>query len=377
MPNMNDLFNRFVDIALVVGTRLAELPFAAVFVLLLGGVSAVVLARYGLDRYRGRRGPLWPRYRRALLWTFAVGIALHLVQRMDLLLAELRELHYYVRRSAVEEALIREPVHTSRPVIDRSAVRALLEDFLDPVEVWFATLDDGIELATFHREGSRPLAGYVAVIDLGTPHLHIDITESMGEKRLTSDFARERGCVVAINGEAGMSPARDAPLGTYQGFWRVEGKTLLAPENCERPCLTFDRENRGHYYRTELVAEAESDESIFNAIWGRGDLLLEGRFVPNPNPRWSEENPRTLMGLDASGTRLILAVIDGRQLGHSMGLDLRYSARLMAAFGARNAMWCDQGGSSTLYLGCLAGPVNRPSDGRERPVYTHFGVSLR
>ena len=47
----------------------------------------------------------------------------------------------------------------------------------------------------------------------------------------------------------------------------------------------------------------------------------------------------------------------------------------MAAFGAHNAMWCDQGGSSTFYLGSLAGVVSRPSDGHERPVYTHFGVS--
>ncbi len=46
----------------------------------------------------------------------------------------------------------------------------------------------------------------------------------------------------------------------------------------------------------------------------------------------------------------------------------------MTVFGAEKALWCDQGGSTTMVLACLAGVVNMPSDGAERPVSTHFGV---
>jgi len=35
------------------------------------------------------------------------------------------------------------------------------------------------------------------------------------------------------------------------------------------------------------------------------------------------------MGLDPTGKRLILALIDGRQLGNSLGLDLHCASRLM------------------------------------------------
>jgi exopolysaccharide biosynthesis protein len=79
------------------------------------------------------------------------------------------------------------------------------------------------------------------------------------------------------------------------------------------------------------------------------------------------------MGIDESGTKLFLLVADGRKPQHSRGLTLKECAALLMPYGCYNAMACDQGGSSCMYVEKF-GIVNRPADGGERKVYTHFGL---
>jgi hypothetical protein len=75
--------------------------------------------------------------------------------------------------------------------------------------------------------------------------------------------------------------------------------------------------------------------------------------------------PRTAVGITATGG-VILAVVDGRQPRHSVGLTLPETAELMRELGAQSALNLDGGGSSTMVIEGVV--VNRPSDGRERPV---------
>jgi hypothetical protein len=78
-------------------------------------------------------------------------------------------------------------------------------------------------------------------------------------------------------------------------------------------------------------------------------------------------NPRTAVGVGRDGKRLILAVVDGRQMPYSDGMSLRELATLMRALGARDALNLDGGGSTTLVYadpdssGALR-VANRPSD---------------
>ena len=79
-----------------------------------------------------------------------------------------------------------------------------------------------------------------------------------------------------------------------------------------------------------------------------------------------ELHPRTAVGLRADGT-WIFVVVDGRQPGLSIGMNLKEVAELMQSLGCVDALNLDGGGSSTL---CVLGKVvNSPSDAaRERPV---------
>jgi hypothetical protein len=120
---------------------------------------------------------------------------------------------------------------------------------------------------------------------------------------------------------------------------------------------------------------------------GRTDIINGGpRLLRNGRPainafaegfHWPENpefyyrfgvrrNPRTLAGVTASGL-VILAAVDGRRPGHSVGASFEESAAVMRALGARDALNLDGGGSTGMTIG--PNLVTRPSDSTgERPI---------
>ncbi|WP_084959012.1 phosphodiester glycosidase family protein [Thermoactinospora rubra] len=76
-------------------------------------------------------------------------------------------------------------------------------------------------------------------------------------------------------------------------------------------------------------------------------------------------HPRTLAGVTRNGS-LILATVDGRKPGVSVGANMIEAAELMRWLGAVQAINLDGGGSTAMVVGGKV--VNKPSDGRERAV---------
>ncbi|PRX68949.1 uncharacterized protein DUF2233 [Nonomuraea fuscirosea] len=76
-------------------------------------------------------------------------------------------------------------------------------------------------------------------------------------------------------------------------------------------------------------------------------------------------HPRTLLGTTRNGS-LILATIDGRQPGVTVGANFVEAAQFMRWLGATQAINLDGGGSTALFVDKKV--VNRPSDGAERGV---------
>ncbi|RVU28485.1 phosphodiester glycosidase family protein [Streptomyces antnestii] len=118
------------------------------------------------------------------------------------------------------------------------------------------------------------------------------------------------------------------------------------------------------------------------SLFGAGPGLVENGTVALDPARegmsarsLDERAPRTLAGIRADGT-LLLVVVDGRTSA-SVGATLREAATLVAGLGARSALNLDGGGSSTLVVsGRLA---NRPMDEKakrsvERRVATAIAV---
>lgn len=111
-------------------------------------------------------------------------------------------------------------------------------------------------------------------------------------------------------------------------------------------------------------------QNIAWAIGGGPRLLREGRIsIECEREGFSTafrqtKHPRTAVGLKDDA--LLWVVVDGRQPGYSEGMSLDELAEFLLNAGCKEALNLDGGGSSTLFV--RGAVVNRPSDGRERPV---------
>lgn len=98
-------------------------------------------------------------------------------------------------------------------------------------------------------------------------------------------------------------------------------------------------------------------------------VILKDDKVTNPIDILHHLNglhPRTAIGNDKSGTKLIILIVDGRS-NDSEGCTSKVLADIMRYAGCDDAMNLDGGGSSELYVRSL-GICNVPSDGKERTV---------
>jgi len=137
---------------------------------------------------------------------------------------------------------------------------------------------------------------------------------------------------------------------------------------------------RGIAVGDEVALVQELNVPIANAapiVAGGGPLILENgkvnvrsaeEFIPKDIAKGSA--PRTAIGLKKDGTVLVL-VVDGRS-NTSRGLTLKELATYFLRLGARDAVNFDGGGSSVMVINGEV--VNKPSDGRERPVSMALGL---
>ena len=98
-------------------------------------------------------------------------------------------------------------------------------------------------------------------------------------------------------------------------------------------------------------------------------LLQEGKILETQGSldHLVNREPRTAIGYNTDGTKVILLVVDGRQPGVSVGVPSKDLAAILLNLGCTEALNFDGGGSSTLYVKEL-GVINTPSEGSLRAV---------
>lgn len=105
---------------------------------------------------------------------------------------------------------------------------------------------------------------------------------------------------------------------------------------------------------------------VFETIGGNPTIVSDGQIVNvDGDTPFHKRNPRTGVGYTDDG-RVLFVTVDGRQRGYSVGMTLKRFAKLFVGLGATRALNLDGGGSTTMVVNNEI--VNRPSDGRERPV---------
>ncbi len=144
-----------------------------------------------------------------------------------------------------------------------------------------------------------------------------------------------------------------------------------APEEILTPFSTL---KEGEQVSIRFSAQGDSrwnDVKVGMGAFG-GRLLTNGEVNPNLE---AGAAPRTAIGLKEDGT-IILYTIDGRQSGHSYGVQLKTLASRLKELGCIDALNFDGGGSTAISVqmpgNSSANLINKPSEGKERSVSTYF-----
>ena len=157
--------------------------------------------------------------------------------------------------------------------------------------------------------------------------------------------------------------------------------TVDVPQNgfvvIMNPATFYENEHLFYWgQQAEMVISANIDlREISTAISGSNSILNNG-VTTNAAAASRGREPRTLLGVNAEGNRLILMTVDGRN--HSIGATLGEAATYMRQFGAHNAINLDGGGSTTMAATTPGGSlsvVNTPSGGSQRAVINAIGIT--
>ncbi|MBX7058894.1 MAG: phosphodiester glycosidase family protein [Leptospirales bacterium] len=253
-------------------------------------------------------------------------------------------------------------------------------------------LHPGLRYLRKSLQAPRRMVVHTLIIDLRQPDLHFAIsrpTLSAGSEyraQTVQEYAEERGLFAAMNGDFFLPwhyrrpwdyyPHRGEPV-SPNGPVLSEG--IEYPIRVRPPVSTayFTRENRISFDRRPIAA--------WNAISGQPLLLKDGQLsvhLQGESPVYYDRpHPRSAIGIDASGARMIWMVIDGRQPGYSMGARILDLVALMREQGAVTVMNLDGGGSSTLVarnatgeLQALNAPIHHNLPGPQRPVANALGL---
>lgn len=218
--------------------------------------------------------------------------------------------------------------------------------------------------------------GYIAKIKLFDPSVFkLSLAQGqVGLSETTSDAAIRTGAVLAINGGGFGAATKDGVTYTTMiGGTVVDGELVNEFIRKENEDLFFVGINR----QGDLVGnipETKEDIMSLNPYQGASFipiLIQNGNKMTLPSAWASTRHPRTIIGQYANDD-LILIVVDGRQGDWSAGISLERLQDKLLELGVKDAYNLDGGGSSAMYFNGKL--LNKPSDGKERPVSNHFIV---
>jgi hypothetical protein len=249
---------------------------------------------------------------------------------------------------------------------------------------------EGVTYRRIVRYLPHAMIAHVLIIDRRAANASFLVTppdETAGgaiSARTTSDFLKEFGVQIAINGD-GFFPWWSRSLVDYyphsgdpvtpNGFAAHQGNVYADGLQNEKPEPTL------YISRRNDLTFLREPGKIFHAISGDHMLLLSGEIVPDLDA--SEIHPRTAIGTNRNGRLVYLIVVDGRQPFYSAGATFQELAELLKDLGVFFAMALDGGGSSTMVIAggngeavVLNSPIDSLIPGRERAVANHIGVFI-
>lgn len=252
-------------------------------------------------------------------------------------------------------------------------------------------LFQGIDYERTYRTIPRPMMVHVVTLDLKTPGLKPFVTPfnastrpSHTLARTASSFAKAFGLQLVVNGNFFYPFHEKTPWDYYphKGDWVSVMGTAISnakPYNDGReklPAICFVAQ------KAEITADGFCPMGTTQAIAGNETFVHQGQPSLKPSPwsrDWEKPYPRTAIGLDRSGTKVWLIVVDGKQPLYSEGATIKDLAAIAVNLGIESALNLDGGGSVTMAIATRHGvmllnsPIHAKLPTHERPIANHLG----
>jgi exopolysaccharide biosynthesis protein len=249
-------------------------------------------------------------------------------------------------------------------------------------------------IAEFSETRAQPPTRlFVAEVDLSNPKVRLRVApggpdpDGPGQWQTTlmqpTRIAAREKMVLVVNGDFFRARGVKDAEGTNSAFRASQWSSVRGPAVTEgkawstgasnQPCLVVRKDGQA---AIKMMLHASADD--WEVVAGNTMLVENGVIVPHQN---KVRHPRTALGLDAKGTKLILLVVDGRKPGVAIGMSYDELAADLIRLGCRQALNLDGGGSSVMALRNAEGSdyriLNEPTDGRERAVANALGVIVQ
>lgn len=233
---------------------------------------------------------------------------------------------------------------------------------------------DRVEIKIFSLK-ELDYRGYIAKVKIFDPDAVkvVLARDKLGESETTSQAVARTGAILGING-GGFYPVYQngrkyiLPIGNTM----IKGEFIngFSPSHDNLFFSGLTRKGElvgGVFYKKENLMKLNPWQGVsFVPV-----LIKDRKPVDIPRKWQHQKQPRTILGEYGNGD-LIMIVVDGRQSDWSNGVTLERLQIKLIELGVVEAYNLDGGGSSTfVYKGKV---LNRPSDGKERPVATNIVV---
>lgn len=179
---------------------------------------------------------------------------------------------------------------------------------------------------------------------------------------LITKFAEDNHALVAINASGFVDEDRHGNGGKVMGSMVLDGVEYGNPTSAMK-FFGFKQDNKLYIenYNAQTIADYKWGVQFSPALIVDGSKYVQGTFGYGLQPR-------TAVGQTLSGEFLML-IVDGRQVGHSIGATVNDVAEIMLRHKAYQAMNLDGGSSSIMnYRGkTISKPSSKNSLGRYLP----------
>ncbi len=180
----------------------------------------------------------------------------------------------------------------------------------------------------------------------------LGVTDYKGSRgEFICDYLEKENAVVGVNA-SGFNDIGGVSLGGEVTGQCVSNGEYWGTYSAQYTLVGFDKNDR-------LVVGGIEDWKEYNIRDGfqyKPTLILDGKKVVEDSAGWGLQ-PRTVIGQCKNGVVLML-VVDGRQVGYSIGATMEDCADILLQYGAVTAGACDGGSSSVI--GYDGEVINKP-----------------